>query len=90
MISSAALLLSLLLLLLSLLLLLPQAVLVVGFLPEEYEAFRAMMVDIEADMVKVQFVCNSGFKPEVLGYWGLLWCKATHCVVPLLHSSKCG
>ncbi|KAF6256263.1 hypothetical protein COO60DRAFT_131296 [Scenedesmus sp. NREL 46B-D3] len=31
----------------------PLAVLVVGFLPEEYEAFRAMMVDIEADMVKV-------------------------------------
>jgi hypothetical protein len=28
-------------------------VLVVGFLPEEYEAFRAMMLDIEADMVKV-------------------------------------
>ncbi|WIA09652.1 hypothetical protein OEZ85_009039 [Tetradesmus obliquus] len=31
----------------------PLAVLVVGFLPEEYQAFRAMMVDIEADMVKV-------------------------------------
>jgi hypothetical protein len=30
-----------------------QAVLVVGFLPEEYEALRAMMLDIEADMVKV-------------------------------------
>jgi hypothetical protein len=31
-----------------------QAVLVVGFLPEEYEAFRSMMLDIEADMVKVR------------------------------------
>lgn len=31
----------------------PLAVLLVGFLPEEFEAFRAMMNDIEADMVKI-------------------------------------
>jgi hypothetical protein len=31
----------------------PQAVLLVGFMAEEVEAFRSFMLDMEADMVKV-------------------------------------
>jgi hypothetical protein len=37
-----------------------QAVLLVGFLQPEFESFRAMMIDMEADMVKVRGRSGAG------------------------------
>jgi len=37
-----------------LMLVVQQAVLLVGFLQPEFESFRAMMIEMEADMVKVR------------------------------------
>lgn len=70
----------------------PLAVMLVGYHPQEFERFRAFMIDMEADMVKVKSLhCKDRRAPQAP--WSIHYTLFTSCrwsaAMPTSHTGRC-